>query len=457
MGGGGMARAACIDDTWKFGSDDETLFKLIEGRDRRADACRRSATRCPTTTVEDHRLRPVPCTPETRARSTGNMLGRRGSTTSRRRSSFPGPGLRKGVRAQGSGPARRNRRPHDECALATGGIDDYGQIFMVGESLVGDGNEVAHIDLIIGSKPARPAPPSATPHEQQDGFTTLLAVVAPNLPAKPDTVISTRSRSRAPSRPCRCSARPRPPWRERSSTASPTAPSRGKRGRLLVIVGVFIHWQAEDDKKIYDYNYRDQGVDQRAMKGQPTVHAVVAEKDTASTPSRRRAVASPRRRTPRSAPRDRAGPSPALAELSDAAGDAHPSIAGPVRRRPSAGSAVPSESLPTERVALPGDELTIRHAPLNGRRDRRHLRRAFPMTAARLIVTAETAGWARPAPASPPATPRPSSAATPRPASSASCRPTRRPTAGPASACCSSPSAATPCRRPWSTASASAS
>ena len=34
--------------------------------------------------------------------------------------------------------------------------------FFIGESLVGEGNEVAHIDLIIGSKTARPAPPSAT-------------------------------------------------------------------------------------------------------------------------------------------------------------------------------------------------------------------------------------------------------------------------------------------------------
>ena len=62
--------------------------------------------------------------------------------------------------------------------------------FFIGESLVGDGNEVAHIDLIIGSKsgPAGTAFSNALSN-QKDGFTTLLAVVAPNLPAKPDTIL----------------------------------------------------------------------------------------------------------------------------------------------------------------------------------------------------------------------------------------------------------------------------
>ena len=55
--------------------------------------------------------------------------------------------------------------------------------FFIGESLVGDGNEVAHIDLIIGSKsgPAGLAFTSALSHNS-DGFSTLLAVVTPNLP-----------------------------------------------------------------------------------------------------------------------------------------------------------------------------------------------------------------------------------------------------------------------------------
>ena len=52
----------------------------------------------------------------------------------------------------------------------------------VGESLVGEGNEVAHIDLIMG--PRGSAAESAFAHaltNNKDGFTSLLAVVAPKI------------------------------------------------------------------------------------------------------------------------------------------------------------------------------------------------------------------------------------------------------------------------------------
>ncbi len=60
----------------------------------------------------------------------------------------------------------------------------------VGESLNGDGNEVAHIDLIIG--PRGSAAESAFTNcltNNKDGFSSLLAVVAPNLMVKPATVM----------------------------------------------------------------------------------------------------------------------------------------------------------------------------------------------------------------------------------------------------------------------------
>ncbi|NJD34847.1 MAG: aldehyde-activating protein, partial [Betaproteobacteria bacterium] len=61
---------------------------------------------------------------------------------------------------------------------------------LVGESLVGDGNEVAHIDLIIG--PRGSAAEEAfcrTLTDQKQGVNGLLAVVAPNLMTKPATVM----------------------------------------------------------------------------------------------------------------------------------------------------------------------------------------------------------------------------------------------------------------------------
>ena len=57
---------------------------------------------------------------------------------------------------------------------------------LVGESLVGDGNEVAHIDLLIGPRGSAVEAAFANAlTNNKDGFTSLLAVVAPNLLCKP--------------------------------------------------------------------------------------------------------------------------------------------------------------------------------------------------------------------------------------------------------------------------------
>src|SRR6266704_6267510 len=63
----------------------------------------------------------------------------------------------------------------------------------IGESLVGEGNEVAHIDLLIGSKdgPVGTAFANALAN-QSHGHSNLLAVVAPNLVCKPATVLITK-------------------------------------------------------------------------------------------------------------------------------------------------------------------------------------------------------------------------------------------------------------------------
>ena len=54
---------------------------------------------------------------------------------------------------------------------------------------------------------------------------------------------------------------------------------------LFICVGVFIHWLAEDDKKIQDYNYQaTKEAIARAVAGQPTAAEVVAQKATAAHP-----------------------------------------------------------------------------------------------------------------------------------------------------------------------------
>jgi 5,6,7,8-tetrahydromethanopterin hydro-lyase len=68
------------------------------------------------------------------------------------------------------------------------------------------------------------------------------------------------------------------------SVADGTIP-RAEADNLCCIVGVFIHWEAKDNKKIYDFNYRATKESiARAMKGQPTVDSVVSQKDSAKHP-----------------------------------------------------------------------------------------------------------------------------------------------------------------------------
>src|SRR5437868_14042922 len=63
----------------------------------------------------------------------------------------------------------------------------------IGEALVGDGNEVAHIDLLIGSKDGPVGHAFATAlANQSHGLTNLLAVLTPNLLCKPATVLITK-------------------------------------------------------------------------------------------------------------------------------------------------------------------------------------------------------------------------------------------------------------------------
>ena len=53
----------------------------------------------------------------------------------------------------------------------------------------------------------------------------------------------------------------------------------------VVMVGVFIHWDASDDKKIYDYNYQATKESiQRALAKKPSVQDVITGSKTAKHP-----------------------------------------------------------------------------------------------------------------------------------------------------------------------------
>src|SRR5574341_1143058 len=129
---------------------------------------------------------------------------------------------------------------------------------MVGESLAGDGNEVAHIDLMIGPKNGPVGAVMAQRLAQQSaGHSALLAVVAPNLLAKPATVMFNKVTIKGAKQAVQMfgPAQAAVARAVVDSVNSGVIP-KGKADDYCILVGVFIHWEASDDKKIFDFNYQ---------------------------------------------------------------------------------------------------------------------------------------------------------------------------------------------------------
>jgi 5,6,7,8-tetrahydromethanopterin hydro-lyase len=158
---------------------------------------------------------------------------------------------------------------------------------MVGESLVGDGNEVAHIDLIIG--PRGSAVESAFANaltNNKDGFTSLLAVIAPNLAVKPSTILFNKVTIKGAKQAVQMfgPAQYAVAKAVADSVADGTIP-QDEADNVFICVGVFIHWEAADDKKIQEFNYRATKESiERAVSGKPTPAEVVAQRNTAKHP-----------------------------------------------------------------------------------------------------------------------------------------------------------------------------
>jgi len=157
----------------------------------------------------------------------------------------------------------------------------------IGEALVGDGNEVAHIDLIIGEKdgPAGIAFANALAQQSQ-GHSNLLAVLAPNLAVKPSTVMITKVTIKGAKQAVQMFG----PAQYAVAKAVADCVESGvipkdQAESLVIICGVFIHWEAADDKKIFEYNYEATKLSiERAMKNEPSIDEVVAKKDSAKHP-----------------------------------------------------------------------------------------------------------------------------------------------------------------------------
>jgi formaldehyde-activating enzyme len=158
---------------------------------------------------------------------------------------------------------------------------------LVGESLVGDGNEVAHVDLIMG--PRGSAVETAFCHaltNNKDGFSSLLAIVAPNLACKPNTMLFNKVTIKGAKQAVQMfgPAQRAVAMAVMDCVEDGTIPAN-EADDVFICVGVFIHWLAENDTKIQDYNY--QAVKEsikRAVKREPKASEVVAKKKTATHP-----------------------------------------------------------------------------------------------------------------------------------------------------------------------------
>jgi len=158
---------------------------------------------------------------------------------------------------------------------------------LVGESLVGDGNEVAHIDLIMGPRgSAAEAAFCNALTNNKDGFTSLLAVVAPNLAVKPSTVMFNKVTIKGAKQAVQMFG---PAQRAVAMAVADcvedgTIPA-AEADNIFICVGVFIHWEAADDTKIQDYNYAATKESiKRAIAGDPKASEVVSKKSSMGHP-----------------------------------------------------------------------------------------------------------------------------------------------------------------------------
>jgi len=157
----------------------------------------------------------------------------------------------------------------------------------VGESLIGEGNEVAHIDLILGPRGSAAETAFANALvNNKDGFTTLLAVVAPNLQCKPNTILFNKVTIKGAKQAVQMFG----PAQHAVAKAVADSVAEGiipadEADDLFICVGVFIHWDAADDAKIQDFNYRATKESiARAVKGEPKASEVVAKRNQVKHP-----------------------------------------------------------------------------------------------------------------------------------------------------------------------------
>jgi bifunctional enzyme Fae/Hps len=170
---------------------------------------------------------------------------------------------------------------------SNGAVGYLGSTYLIGESLVGEGNEVAHVDLLMGDKDGPVGKAFAAGLSNLSaGHTPLLAVIRPNLPPKPHTLLV-----------------PKVTVKNMEDTGKIFGPAQAAVAKAVadsveegiipadkvddwvIICSVFIHPQAADYRKIYQYNYGATKMAlQRALKKYPSLEKINYDKDRAKHP-----------------------------------------------------------------------------------------------------------------------------------------------------------------------------
>ena len=160
-------------------------------------------------------------------------------------------------------------------------------MYRIGEALIGDGPELAHIDLLIGDKFGPVGQAFATGLSNLSvGHTPLTSVIRPNLMTKPATLIIPKVTVGDLDDASKIFG----PAQTAVARAVADAVEDGYIPKdivedIVINVSVFIDPSAEDYRKIYQYNYGATKLAiRRAMENYPSIDKVLAEKDRGTHP-----------------------------------------------------------------------------------------------------------------------------------------------------------------------------
>jgi bifunctional enzyme Fae/Hps len=158
-------------------------------------------------------------------------------------------------------------------------------MYLVGEALVGDGAEIAHIDLLMGDKEGPIGTAFANAISQLSaGHTPLLAVVRPNLLTKPVTLVIPKVTLKDMSQVNEMFG----PVQAAVAKAVADCVEEGLFGsvdleKVAILASVFVHPDAKDYNRLYRYNYGAMKLAlNRALAAFPDAKTLVYEKDRAA-------------------------------------------------------------------------------------------------------------------------------------------------------------------------------